>query len=154
MMHCLFTIAIAADHSLEVRHWPENLSQPSLQNRLFLHMNFSLQTCSKPKKTSKKLWLQHLPCPVVTSSVFLTDFAMARRTRLSGLVALALAAWARHAFVAPFLSGTAPRNGDGVGVATALNAGWMEMLEEAVGTPTPETPDAKLRVEVFVFGCF
>lgn len=24
----------------------------------------------------------------------------------------------------------------------STKAGWMEMLEEAVGTPTPETPDA------------
>ena len=41
-----------------------------------------------------------------------------------------------------FVLGGVTPTGSGRTRHISTKAGWMEMLEEAVGTPTPETPDA------------
>ena len=71
---------------------------------------------------------------------FTTPLAMApgrSRNRIALALALALAA-CRHVFVAPSL----PRWRHVAARGATARQNWMEMLEEAVGTPTPETPDA------------
>lgn len=61
------------------------------------------------------------------------------RNRIALALALALAA-CRHVFVAP----SSPRWRHVAARGATARQNWMEMLEEAVGTPTPETPDTAI----------
>ena len=93
-------------------------------------------TCREPKK-NRKMDYNGLK---FHNFRFTTPLAMApgrSRNRIALALALALAA-CRHVFVAP----SSPRWRHVAARGATARQNWMEMLEEAVGTPTPETPDA------------
>jgi hypothetical protein len=93
-------------------------------------------TCREPKK-NRKTDYNGLK---FHNFRFTTPLAMSpgrSRNRIALALALALAA-CRHVFVAP----SSPRWRHVAARGATARQNWMEMLEEAVGTPTPETPDA------------